>query len=78
MYKRQVYQWAKGMHFHDIMQLTDVGEGTIVRIITRLDETFREMRDASRVIGDTDLYKKMERCQQLIRRDIVFAASLYF
>ena len=73
-----VYQWAKGMHFHDIMQLTDVGEGTIVRIITRLDETFREMRDASRVIGDTDLYKKMERCQQLIRRDIVFAASLYF
>ncbi|KAL4400169.1 Antiviral helicase Ski2 [Malassezia pachydermatis] len=73
-----VYQWAKGMHFHEIMKLTDVGEGTIVRCITRLDETFREVRDASRVIGDLDLFQKMEQCQQLIRRDIVFAASLYF
>lgn len=73
-----VYEWARGMHFNDIMQLTDVGEGTIVRCITRLDETFREVRDASRVIGDMDLLEKMETCQQLIRRDIVFAASLYF
>lgn len=73
-----VYEWARGMQFHDIMQLTDVGEGTIVRCITRLDETFREVRDASRVIGDMDLFEKMETCQQLIRRDIVFAASLYF
>lgn len=73
-----VYQWASGMHFHEIMKLTDVGEGTIVRCITRLDETFREIRDASRVIGDTDLLAKMEQCQQKIRRDIVFAASLYF
>lgn len=73
-----VYEWARGMHFQDIMQLTDVGEGTIVRCITRLDETFREVRDASRVIGDMDLWEKMATCQQLIRRDIVFAASLYF
>lgn len=73
-----VYEWARGMHFNDIMKLTDVGEGTIVRCITRLDETFREVRDASRVIGDMDLFEKMETCQQLIRRDIVFAASLYF
>ncbi|WFD18120.1 Antiviral helicase ski2 [Malassezia caprae] len=73
-----VYEWARGMQFHDIMQLTDIGEGTIVRCITRLDETFREVRDASRVIGDMDLLEKMETCQQLVRRDIVFAASLYF
>lgn len=73
-----VYEWARGTNFQEIMQLTDVGEGTIVRCITRLDETFRELRDASRVIGDMDLLQKMETCQQLIRRDIVFAASLYF
>lgn len=73
-----VYHWAKGTDFQTIMQMTDVGEGTIVRCITRLDETFREVRDASRVIGDMDLLQKMETCQQLIRRDIVFAASLYF
>ena len=73
-----VYEWALGTDFRQIMDLTDVGEGTIVRTITRLDETLRDLRDAARVIGDMDLFDKMQRCQQLIRRDIVFAASLYF
>ncbi|WFD29439.1 Antiviral helicase ski2 [Malassezia sp. CBS 17886] len=62
-----VYEWACGTQFQDIMQHTDVGEGTIVRCITRLDETFREVRDAARVIGDTELFQKMELCQQLVR-----------
>ncbi|KIL00999.1 hypothetical protein PAXRUDRAFT_762342 [Paxillus rubicundulus Ve08.2h10] len=73
-----VYEWAKGMPFDQITSLTDVAEGTIVRVITRLDETCREVRDAARVIGDADLFKKMEEAQIKIKRDIVFAASLYF
>ncbi|KAG8890932.1 hypothetical protein FRB98_002952 [Tulasnella sp. 332] len=73
-----VYEWAKGMPFEQITHLTDVAEGTIVRVITRLDETCREVRDAARVIGDMDLFKKMEDAQIRIKRDIVFAASLYF
>ncbi|RDB28581.1 hypothetical protein Hypma_015957 [Hypsizygus marmoreus] len=73
-----VYEWAKGMPFEQITSLTDVAEGTIVRVITRLDETCREVRDAARVIGDAELFKKMEEAQIKIRRDIVFAASLYF
>mgnify|MGYP002758600806 FL=1 len=73
-----VYEWANGMQFRDIMRLTDVGEGTIVRCITRLDETFRELADSARVSGDAVLLGKMETCRQLCRRDIVFAASLYF
>ncbi len=64
--------------FDQITDLTDVPEGTIVRCITRLDETCREVRDAARVIGDRDLFAKMEEAQNLIKRDIVFAASLYF
>ncbi|KAF9055903.1 NUC185 domain-containing protein [Panaeolus papilionaceus] len=73
-----VYEWAKGMPFEQITGLTDVAEGTIVRVITRLDETCREVRDAARVIGDAELFKKMEEAQNKIKRDIVFAASLYF
>ncbi|KAF7302996.1 ATP-dependent RNA helicase [Mycena kentingensis (nom. inval.)] len=73
-----VYEWAKGMPFEQITSLTDVAEGTIVRVITRLDETCREVRDAARVIGDAELFKKMEEAQIRIKRDIVFAASLYF
>ncbi|KAG9222318.1 hypothetical protein CCMSSC00406_0002653 [Pleurotus cornucopiae] len=73
-----VYEWAKGMPFEQITALTDVPEGTVVRVITRLDETCREVRDAARVIGDAELFKKMEEAQIRIKRDIVFAASLYF
>lgn len=73
-----VYEWAKGTPFEQITTLTDVAEGTIVRVITRLDETCREVRDAARVIGDAELFKKMEEAQNRIKRDIVFAASLYF
>ncbi|KAF8320517.1 ATP-dependent RNA helicase [Cantharellus anzutake] len=73
-----VYKWAKGMPFENLTELTDVPEGTIVRVITRLEETCREVRDAARVIGDAELFRKMEEAQIKIKRDIVFAASLYF
>ncbi|KAI8372364.1 NUC185 domain-containing protein [Choanephora cucurbitarum] len=73
-----VYEWAKGLPFKHITDLTDVLEGSIVRCISRLDETCREVMGAARMVGDTTLYKKMEQAEQDIKRDIVFAASLYF
>ena len=48
-----------------------------MRCIQRLDETCKTVRNAARVIGDSDLLEKMETASTLIRRDIVFAASLY-
>jgi antiviral helicase SKI2 len=72
-----VYEWARGMTFKNITDLTDVLEGTIVRTITRLDETCREVKNAARIIGDPGLYKKMEMAQELIKRDITAVASLY-
>ncbi|KAJ3407524.1 hypothetical protein HDV05_005390, partial [Chytridiales sp. JEL 0842] len=73
-----VYEWARGMSFKEITELTDVLEGSIVRCIVRLDETCREVRGAARIVGDSSLYRKMEEAAEKIRRDIVFAASLYF
>ncbi|KAJ3044020.1 hypothetical protein HDV00_003549 [Rhizophlyctis rosea] len=73
-----VYEWARGLPFKHITDLTDVLEGSIVRCIVRLDETCREVRGAARTIGDASLYRKMEEASELIKRDIVFAASLYF
>ena len=72
-----VYEWAKGMSFNRIMDLTDVLEGTIVRVITRLDETCREVKNAARIIGDPELFTKMQTAQEMIRRDITAVASLY-
>ncbi|KAI0162119.1 DSHCT domain-containing protein [Xylariaceae sp. FL1272] len=72
-----VYEWARGMSFKNITDLTDVLEGTIVRTITRLDETCREVKNAARIIGDPELYQKMQTAQELIKRDITAVASLY-
>ena len=72
-----VYEWARGMPFADICNLTDVPEGSIVRSIVRLEETCREVKSAARIIGDVTLYSKLETASQMIKRDIVFASSLY-
>ncbi|MBA0609301.1 hypothetical protein Godav_021378 [Gossypium davidsonii] len=72
-----VYEWAKGTPFADICELTDVPEGLIVRTIVRLDETCREFKTAAAIMGNSSLYKKMESASNAIKRDIVFAASLY-
>ncbi|KAH7139272.1 NUC185 domain-containing protein [Dendryphion nanum] len=72
-----VYEWARGMSFNRITDLTDVMEGTIVRVITRLDETCREVKNAARIIGDPTLFQKMGTCQELIKKDICNCASLY-
>ncbi|KAK9472165.1 NUC185 domain-containing protein [Dipodascopsis tothii] len=72
-----VYEWAKGMPFNNITNLTDVLEGTIVRVITQLDEVCRQVKSAARIIGDFKLHTKMEKCQEKIKRDIIFCTSLY-
>jgi len=72
-----VYEWARGLPFRDICQLTSLEEGSIVRVITRLDETCRECRNAAKIIGDAELFAKFEKASELIKRDIIFAASLY-
>ncbi|XP_029832390.2 helicase SKI2W [Ixodes scapularis] len=72
-----VYHWAKGMHFAHIMELTKTQEGIIVRCIQRLDELLKDVRTAAGIVGNPELRAKMEEASRLIRRDIVFAASLY-
>lgn len=67
----------QGTPFADICELTDVPEGLIVRTIVRLDETCREFKNAAAIMGNSALYKKMEIASNAIKRDIVFAASLY-
>lgn len=72
-----VYHWARGMHFAHIMELTEVQEGIIVRCIQRLDELLKDVKTAAGIVGNPELRTKMEEASRLIRRDIVFAASLY-
>jgi antiviral helicase SKI2 len=72
-----VYEWCKGVSFVQITTITDAQEGIIVRTIQRLDELCNNLKNAAKIIGDTVLESKIEQCSVLIRRDIVFAGSLY-
>lgn len=72
-----VYEWARGLSFNEIMQISVEAEGTIVRVITRLDEICREVKNAALIVGDSTLHAKMSEAQEKIKRDIVFCASLY-
>lgn len=72
-----VYEWARNKPFAEIMDLTDVKEGIIVRCIQQLNEILKDVKDAARIIGNSTLPNKMEEASNAIKRDIVFAASLY-
>ena len=43
----------------------------------RLDELLQQLKSASIALGNTELGTKFDECSNRIRRDIVFAASLY-
>ena len=60
-----------------LVTFTGLFSGIIVRCIQRLDETCRDVRNAARIIGDPKLGEKMDDASAMIKRDIVFAASLY-
>ncbi|GAX76723.1 hypothetical protein CEUSTIGMA_g4170.t1 [Chlamydomonas eustigma] len=72
-----VYEWAQGTPFDEICTLTDVMEGSIVRAVVRLDQACRDLMDAARVMGNTTLFQQMQAASEAIKRDVIFAASLY-
>jgi ATP-dependent RNA helicase DOB1 len=72
-----VHEWCKGASFKDIMKMTDMFEGSIIRSMRMLEELMRQMVQASKNIGNTELEAKFSEAIRLLKRDIVFAASLY-
>ncbi|KAG0244204.1 ATP-dependent RNA helicase mtr4 [Actinomortierella wolfii] len=72
-----VYAWANGAKFADICKMTDVFEGSIIRAFRRLEELLRQMSAAAKSIGNTELENKFAGAIVLIKRDIIFASSLY-
>ncbi|KHN95494.1 ATP-dependent RNA helicase DOB1 [Metarhizium album ARSEF 1941] len=72
-----VYTWAQGRPFIEICKMTNIYEGSLIRLFRRLEELLRQMGQAAKVMGNDDLLKKFEESLQKIRRDIVAAQSLY-
>jgi ATP-dependent RNA helicase DOB1 len=57
--------------------MTDVYEGSLIRLFRRLEELLRQMAQAGKVMGSDELSAKFEEALLKIRRDIVAAQSLY-
>lgn len=72
-----VFAWAKGSKFFEIMEITPVFEGSLIRAIRRVEEILQQLILAAKSIGETQLEAKFEGAVAKIKRDIVFAASLY-
>jgi len=72
-----VYAWCQGATFAEICTMTDVFEGSIIRAMRRLEELLRQLVSAAKAIGNSELELKVAEGIIKIKRDIVFAASLY-
>eukprot|EP00698_Gefionella_okellyi_P004389 TRINITY_DN14051_c0_g1_i1.p1 TRINITY_DN14051_c0_g1~~TRINITY_DN14051_c0_g1_i1.p1 ORF type:complete len:1036 (-),score=267.67 TRINITY_DN14051_c0_g1_i1:35-2956(-) len=72
-----VFAWASGAKFGEICKMTDVFEGSLIRMFRRLEELLRQLGSAAKSIGNSDLENKFAISITKIKRDIVFAASLY-
>ncbi|ODV88449.1 hypothetical protein CANCADRAFT_58742 [Tortispora caseinolytica NRRL Y-17796] len=72
-----VYSWCKGATFSQICKMTEVYEGSLIRVFRRMEELVNQMIEAAKVIGSADLQSKMEEVLRLSKRDLVSAGSLY-
>ncbi|KAJ2899221.1 ATP-dependent RNA helicase mtr4 [Coemansia aciculifera] len=72
-----VNAWCRGAKFSQICRMTEVFEGSLIRAFRRLEELLRQMCMAAKAIGNVDLENKFADGITKIKRDIIFAASLY-
>ena len=57
--------------------MTDVYEGSLIRMFRRLEELLRQMAQGAKVMGNSDLEEKFETALTKLKRDVVAAQSLY-
>ncbi|CAI0387207.1 unnamed protein product [Linum tenue] len=72
-----IYCWSKGASFAEVIQMTDIFEGSIIRSARRLDEFLNQLRAAAQAVGETSLEEKFEAACKSLQRGIMFANSLY-
>ncbi|KAI7906728.1 rRNA-processing arch domain-containing protein [Cokeromyces recurvatus] len=72
-----VFAWCQGAKFYQICKMTEVYEGSLIRVFRRLEELLRQMCAAAKSIGNSELENKFSEGINRLHRDIIFAASLY-
>lgn len=52
-------------------------QGSLVRAVRRIEEVLRQLSAGVHAVGDMELEQLFEQTRERIKRDIIFAASLY-
>lgn len=68
-----MWSWSKGAQFDDLLPMTDLPEGDLIRQFRQAIDLCRQIREAT---DDAMLRSKLARCLALINRDIVLATEL--
>jgi ATP-dependent RNA helicase DOB1 len=72
------YNWAAGANLATLIEENpDLFEGTIIRTLRRTEEVLRQAARAAKEMGECALEVAILSAITLIKRDIVFVASLY-
>ena len=72
-----VYKWANNCTFNELIKDGSVFEGSLVRVIKRVDEFIKSLVECAEFIGNVKLKEKFLDASSKIRRGMPFAASLY-
>jgi len=72
-----MHAWETGSTFMEICKMSDIYEGVIIRSARRLAELIQQLASAARVMGDMELAGQLDESNITLKRDIMFAASLY-
>jgi ATP-dependent RNA helicase DOB1 len=73
-----VHSWCQGASFAEVCKKNPgIFEGSLIRAMRRLDELIRQLILAAQSIGNKELEEKLTKAEGKLKRDIVFAASLY-
>ncbi|AQK90667.1 DExH-box ATP-dependent RNA helicase DExH10 [Zea mays] len=69
--------FIQGATFAEVMEMTDIFEGSVIRLARRLDEFLNQLRAAAEAVGEVNLEKKFKNASESLRRGIMFSNSLY-
>ncbi len=70
-------QWCNGAEFRALYKYTDRMEGSIVRMIFKIDRFIESLKLFAQEFNQTELFQKLEEALTILRRDILNTQSLY-
>ncbi|KAF5749406.1 hypothetical protein HS088_TW04G01375 [Tripterygium wilfordii] len=73
-----IYCWSKGASFAEVIQMTDIFEGSIIRSARRLNEFLNQLHAAANAVGEVNLESKFAAASESLRRVYSFSLPLFF